>query len=81
MRRWKETRRRDREYDFWETVKKQRANRGRYEIPAANRNELMGIGEYAVAGRSGTGFESAGSGGAAVSKTQRLKELRSWRTT
>lgn len=51
---WREQRRREREYDFWATVKKQRTNLGMYEIPGSNRNRIVD----GKAGRSGTGFDS-----------------------
>lgn len=48
----RERRRKERGYDFWATVRRQRTL-GAYEIPEANR----------VLVRAGTGFESAASGG------------------
>lgn len=48
----RERRRKERGYDFWATVRRQRTL-GSYEIPEVNR----------VLVRAGTGFESAGSGG------------------
>lgn len=47
-----ETRRREREYDFWAKVKKQRTN-GMYEIPGSNRNQMRA----GNARQSGTGFD------------------------
>lgn len=67
MRGWLETRRREREYDFWATVKKQRTNVGLYEIPGSNRKQMA----FGNAGRSGTGFDSAESG--TTNKARRIK--------
>lgn len=75
MKAWRETRRREREYDFWATVKKQRTNLGMYEIPGSNRNQMA----FSNAGRSGTGFDSAESG--ATNKSRRARDSRSWRMT
>lgn len=58
----RERRRKERSYDFWATVRRQRTLGHSYEIPDLNRNLL---------GRSGTGLESAerGRGGVLDSPT------------
>lgn len=56
----RERRRKERSYDFWATVRRQRTT-GHYEIPDLNRN----------LGRSGTGFDSAESGSGSVGQQLR----------
>lgn len=58
--RWRDTRRKEREYDFWATLKKQRTNLAIYEIPGSNKNQMTACN----AGRSDTGLDSAESGAA-----------------
>lgn len=79
---WTETRRREREYDFWATIKKQRSNLGMHdEIPGANKNEVM-TGAASGNTRGLDGPRQADRGAAtAADQSLNFGGPRSWKTT